>query len=749
MKSSLFIFALLALLAVEVLPASAADLSAYAGPEACRPCHQAAYEKWRGSFHSQAMGVPSPATVKGDFEKDNAYTYADNTSRAEVRDGRYWMTTNGPDGKPATYEIVHTLGARQQQTYLVRMPGGRLQVLPTIYDITRGRWFDTAEGVIRTDRPLRPDDYYYWSNPGRAWNSQCAECHATGVDNRYDQASDAYDTRVAAFTITCEACHGPAARHVAARAKGDTTDPAGKLTPLRRLSPSKSIELCAACHAKKHVMKAGFEPGGDFLAHFDPVLLDDDLNFYPDGRDKLLVFAYHPFSEGRPHREGGLVCADCHDPHGSGHVADLRLPPEDPGLCAGCHASIADRPEPHTHHPAGSAGSHCVRCHMPPGENETLTVTDHRMTVPAPRNTVRFGTPNACNQAGCHADRTPDWASRQAERWYGTYQTPYVQRAEAISRGRAGDPWAAGPLTRILTDPREGPFLRAAAASLLGRIGETHGPDALSAPLRDTSSIRNPKSEIRNPLSALLSALRDPHPSVRARAATALGQASALRALRPLLDALRDPVAAVRIRATFSLTALGHIPSPSDTAAHRAFAEHEAWVNGILADNPTARVTLGKAYEGRKDFQSALREYRAALRLNPSEAEAGARAEAVEGEIEKHRRATAMLSAGPAGGRTHAALGVMAERWGDYGRAVEHLTEALRRGMGAEAVLVSLGDACRGLGRREEAVRAYQQALALAPLSPGAIRGLALIAYAEGREEEGRGYEERYRKAVR
>ncbi|OGG51054.1 MAG: hypothetical protein A3F84_19050 [Candidatus Handelsmanbacteria bacterium RIFCSPLOWO2_12_FULL_64_10] len=670
------------------------------------------------------------------------------------------MTTHGPDGKPGAYEIVHTLGARQQQTYLVRMPGGRLQVLPTIYDITRGRWFDTAEGVIRIDRPLRPDDYYYWSNPGRTWNSQCAECHATGLHNRYDPATDAYDTQVAAFTITCEACHGPAARHVAARAKGDTTDPAGKLIPLRRLSPSKSIELCAACHAKKHVMKAGFEPGGDFFAHFDPVLLDDDLNFWPDGRDKLLVFAYHPFSEGRPHREGGLVCADCHDPHGSGRVADLRLPPEDPGLCAGCHAEIADRPEPHTHHPAGSAGSHCVRCHMPPGENETLTVTDHRMTVPAPQNTVRFGTPNACNQAGCHADRTPDWASRQAERWYGAYQAPYVQKSEAIARGRAGDPWAAGPLTRILTDLREGPFLRAAAASLLGRIragrrsGESSGeeaarPDALTPHASTPPTIHRivPPHSL-TPLDALVAALRDPHPSIRARAATALGQANALRALRPLLDALRDPAVAVRIRAAFSLTALGYVPSPSDTAAHQSFAEHEAWVGGIMADNPTARVTLGKAYEGRKDFQSALREYRAALRLNPHEAEAEARAEAVGGEIEKHRRATAMLSAGPAGGRTHAALGVIAERWGDYGRAAEHLTEAIRRGMGTEAVLVSLGDACRGLGRREEAVRAYRQALALNPLAPGAIRGLALIAYAEGREEEGRGYEERYRKAV-
>ncbi|MSS70157.1 MAG: hypothetical protein EXS64_01565 [Candidatus Latescibacteria bacterium] len=188
----LSIFVLFSLLAVPALPSPiwAADLSGYVGAEACRPCHQAIYEKWRGSAHSRAMEVPSPATIKGDFEKNNVYTYGDNTSRMEVRDGRYWMTTNGPGGKPATYEIAYTLGARQQQTYLARMPGGRLQILPTIYDITHKRWFDAAEGVIRLGRPLRPDDYYYWSNPGRAWNSQCAECHATGVTNRYDPATD-------------------------------------------------------------------------------------------------------------------------------------------------------------------------------------------------------------------------------------------------------------------------------------------------------------------------------------------------------------------------------------------------------------------------------------------------------------------------------------------------------------------------------------------------------------------------------
>ncbi len=737
--------ALLASLTICVFPSPASgEGNGYAGAETCRTCHRAVYERWRGTAHGQAMGEATPAIVKGDFESHNVYAYGGNTSRMAAGDDGYRMTTDGPDGKPGAYGIGYTLGIRQQQTYLTRMPGGRLQVLPTIYDVTGGRWFDAAEGIVRVGRPLRPGDFYYWSGPGRTWNSQCAECHATGVRKGYDPASDTYDTQFSDLSIACEACHGPAASHVSVR-KGGMSPEMGRMPDLGKLSPARAVEVCSVCHAKKHDMREGFRPGDDFLGHFDPVLADDEQNFWPDGQDKLLVFAYHAFTEGRPYREGGLVCTDCHDPHGSGRVADLVLAPSDPGLCSRCHGDLTDRPERHTRHAPNSAGSVCVRCHMPSRINETLLVTDHRMTVPVPENTVRFGSPNACNQGGCHEDRTPEWTAQQAARLYGAYQIPRVRRAEAVSGGWKGDPSAAGPLAKILSDSREGPFLRAAASALLGRIGAARGPDALT---RTASG-----DEIRNPLSILIQSLRDSHPSVRARAATALGQAGALRALRPLVAALGDTSVTVRIRAAFSLTTLGRIPAPLDTADRRAFSEHEAWAHGFMADNPPARVTLGEAYESRRDFRAALAEYRAALRIDPTDSEAKARSEAVAREVLAGERVRAMLatalSANPNDVRAHTALGMAEARWGDWQEAVEHLQIAVRLGAGGEAIFVNMGDALRGLGKFRAAAEAYRQALAQAPRSPGAFRGLALIACEEGREAEGRAFEERYREAMK
>ena len=58
----------------------------------------------------------------------------------------------------------------------------------------------------------------------------------------------------------------------------------------------------------------------------------------------------------------------------------------------------------HSHHPADSAGSRCVSCHMPMTEFARMRRSDHSMRPPAPSLTLAFDSPNACNL--CHADET-------------------------------------------------------------------------------------------------------------------------------------------------------------------------------------------------------------------------------------------------------------------------------------------------------------------------------------------------------
>ena len=84
-------------------------------------------------------------SVLGDFN-DAEFTYAGITSRFFRRDGEFHVRTDGPDGKPADYNIKYTFGVAPLQQYLVEFPGGRLQALPIAWDTrlkAQGgqRWF--------------------------------------------------------------------------------------------------------------------------------------------------------------------------------------------------------------------------------------------------------------------------------------------------------------------------------------------------------------------------------------------------------------------------------------------------------------------------------------------------------------------------------------------------------------------------------------------------------------------------------
>ena len=110
------------------------------GSTSCRECHAAAYDKWKGSDHERAMDVANQQTVLGDFN-DATFTHRGVTSRFYKRDGKFFVQTEGPDGKPGEFEIKYVFGIRPLQQYLVPFPGGRLQCLTIAWDTQQKRWF--------------------------------------------------------------------------------------------------------------------------------------------------------------------------------------------------------------------------------------------------------------------------------------------------------------------------------------------------------------------------------------------------------------------------------------------------------------------------------------------------------------------------------------------------------------------------------------------------------------------------------
>ena len=84
----------------------------FVGVEGCASCHMEAYQKWQRTTHATSMQEATPQTVKGDFTKDNVYTFGGVTSTMSLRDGRYFITTPGADGSQGTHEVLYTIGDR-------------------------------------------------------------------------------------------------------------------------------------------------------------------------------------------------------------------------------------------------------------------------------------------------------------------------------------------------------------------------------------------------------------------------------------------------------------------------------------------------------------------------------------------------------------------------------------------------------------------------------------------------------------
>ena len=165
----------------------------------------------------------------GDFS-GRTFEHQGVTTRFYRRDGGYFVHTDGPDGRPAEFKVAYLFGVTPLEQYLLELPGGRLQALGiALGQPAESRTAAGASSTCTRARRIDHKDVLHWTKLSQNWNTQCAECHSTNLRKGYDLAENRFSTTFAELNVSCEACHGPGARHVEwARAGGRARPQAGR-----------------------------------------------------------------------------------------------------------------------------------------------------------------------------------------------------------------------------------------------------------------------------------------------------------------------------------------------------------------------------------------------------------------------------------------------------------------------------------------------------------------------------------------
>ncbi len=561
----------------------------FADEKTCSSCHAEQAVAFATSHHARAMAVADEQSVRADF---NGTRFEDAGVAADFfrRDDRFFVRTEGPDGRQSDYEVKYTFAYEPLQQYLVDLGGGRLQALDIAWDTRKQTWFWLGEGS-----GAKPGSTFHWTGPFYRWNRTCIDCHSTDPRANFQPQANEYKSSYVATGIGCQSCHGGGAKHV----EWATTKAGGVSAEMAEAGLTKvDANTCFACHARRTRLVDGYRPGAAFLDHFSPALLRSDL-YFPDGQILDEVFEYGSFQQSKM-AKAGVTCFDCH----RAHEGTVKAPGN--ALCTQCHAETAperftsndpsgafDTPA-HTHHPQGSAGALCANCHMP--ERTYMKVDprrDHSFVIPRPDLSAIYDTPNAC--IACHVGKTNAWASESMDGWYGKGWRERPTIAHAFAGAARNDVAAIENLRGFLADREQPGIVRGSA------IGEMTRLDGAAA-----------AADVR-------AAAGDPDPLVR------LGAAEAAAHLPPELrpdvigELLGDATRAVRVAA---IRILGGTPSLELLGdRRRAFEAAVDDLRGFVqanADSAEAQSTYGSFLFEQRRTDEAEKAFRQAITLDPT-----------------------------------------------------------------------------------------------------------------------------------
>jgi Flp pilus assembly protein TadD len=713
----------------------------YVGGAACASCHDKEHAAWRGSHHDLAMQVASDKSVLGDFAGAK-FRYAGVTSTFLQRDGKFFVNTDGPDGKLADFEVQYTFGVLPLQQYLIELSGGRLQALGIAWDSRPKeaggqRWFH-----LYPDSSLKAGDPQHWTGIDQNWNFQCADCHSTNLRKNFDARQNRFDTKWSEIDVSCEACHGPGSDHLAWAKKEDgwqRFDGPGKglaaaLDERRavtwnmdnatgnaaRSAPragAREIEVCARCHARRGQLTDDIVHGRPFGDGYRLALLEDGL-YWNDGQQREEVYEIGSFLQSKMFAKG-VTCADCHNPH------SLKLRSPGSAVCSQCHLPARYSTPEHTHHPQDSKGADCAACHMPTKNYMIVDARrDHSMRIPRPDLSVTLGVPNACNN--CHTGQTPQWAAAVMVKWFGKPPVGYQRFAEAFGAESKGAPSARGALLALIQDKDQPAIVRASA---IERFGRWLTPSTLNV---------------------MVQGLNDPDPLVRAAAVGTLADIDPAVRRQYLPRMLDDPVRAVRIDAARALAGVPETDLPASTRASfvKAMQEYVA-VQTYLADRPESHTNLGNMYAEGGETERAVAEYRNAIEIDPTFEVAYANLADLYRARGDEAQAGAVLREGlarnPKAAELEYALGLSFVRQKDSAASLQALREATRLAPDDPRFAYVYAVALNDSGHAREALKVLDGALKRSPYNPDVLTALTYYNAAVGNRDAALGYVRRLR----
>ena len=366
---------------------------AYVGSGACQRCHAPIYERWKRTRMANVVRDPRehPEAIVPDLTR---------------RDPLVTFTRD---------QIAFVYGSKWKQRYFTKV-GDDYFPLPAQWDVTHAQW-----------RPyfVAPNTdwwvvHYPADNLQRPTGPLCDGCHSVNYNVKTKTVTE--------WNVGCERCHGAGSAHVAQPTRMNIVNPA-------TLEGTSGTDVCVQCHSQGQPLSnpiegryfdwpVGFQVGAGALADFwhleEHKLGETGFNYFADGTAHKNRMQGNDFVQSRMYTRG-VTCFSCHDPHGTSHNADLLKPARD--VCLTCHGPQSPNGphtgtiEQHTHHQAGSPGSDCVNCHMPPIAQTLgdVMVRSHTFRFVPPSLTESLKVPNACTT--CHKDKTNAWATEALKKW--------------------------------------------------------------------------------------------------------------------------------------------------------------------------------------------------------------------------------------------------------------------------------------------------------------------------------------------